>query len=247
MAASHPVDVPVVAIDGPGGSGKGVVARAVARRLGWHVLDSGALYRLVGIAALARGVSLDDAATVADVARNLDADFDPLAGSEGRVMLDGRDVTDAIRTEAASYAASQVAAMSRVRAALVERQRGFRRPPGLVADGRDMGSYIFADARVKVFLTASVEERARRRYNQLKQKGIDVSLPALSQDMAERDRRDTQRSVAPLRADPDARILDSTGMTIEQVVSVVLRWVAEAYPDVAHRLGPALRGEGPES
>jgi len=240
-------EVPVLAIDGPGGSGKGVVARTVARHLGWHVLDSGALYRLVGIVCLDRGLSLDNPGALAAVARGLNADFDPLAGAEGRVTLDGWDMTEAVRTEAASQAASRVAAMPQVRAALVERQRGFRRPPGLVADGRDMGSFIFPDARVKVFLTASVHERARRRYNQLKQKGIDVSLPALSQDMAERDRRDTQRSVAPLRADPDARILDSTGMTIEQVVSVVLRWVAEAYPDVAHRVGPALNGRAPES
>lgn len=233
-------DVPVVAIDGPGGSGKGTIARATARRLGWHLLDSGALYRLVGLAALARGVALDDVAALADVARGLDADFDPLAGSEGRVILEGREVTEAIRTEAASQAASRVAAVPEVRLALVDRQRGFRRLPGLVADGRDMGSCIFADARLKVFLTATVEERASRRYNQLKQKGIDVSLPALSRDMAERDRRDAERSVAPLRADPDARILDSTGMSIEQVVSVVLRWVAEAYPEVAHRIGPAV-------
>jgi cytidylate kinase len=246
MATSHPAEVPVLAIDGPGGSGKGAVAREVARRLGWHVLDSGALYRLVGIAALGRGVRLDDAQALAAIAQGLDVSFDPLAGPEGRVSLGGRDVTEEIRTEAASQAASRVAAMPPVRAALVERQRGFRRPPGLVADGRDMGSFIFTDARVKVFLTASVEERARRRHNQLKQKGIDVSLPALSQDMAERDRRDEQRSVAPLRADPDARILDSTGLTIEQVVSVVLRWVSEAYPEVAHRIGPALGSDAPE-
>ena len=246
MVATRPADAPVLAIDGPGGSGKGTVARAAARRLGWHMLDSGALYRLVGLAALGHGTSLDDAAALAAIARGLNADFDPLAGNEGRVVLDGQDVTAAIRTEAASEAASRVAALSEVRAALVDRQRGFRRFPGLVADGRDMGSFIFADAGVKVFLTASVEERAHRRYNQLKQKGIDVSLPALSKDMAERDRRDAERSVAPLRADPDARILDSTGMSIEQVVSAVLRWVAEAYPEVAHRVGPAVGNDAPE-
>lgn len=231
-------DVPVLAIDGPGGSGKGTIARAAARSLGWHMLDSGALYRLVGVAALARHVALDDAAALADVARTLQVQFDPLAGGDGRVILDGADVSEAIRTEAAGQAASRVAAVPEVRAALVDRQRAFRRAPGLVADGRDMGSFIFPGARLKVFLTASVEERARRRYNQLKQKGIDVSLPALSKDMAERDRRDAQRSVAPLRPCPDARILDSTGMSIAEVLALVLRWVDEAYPGLAHRGGP---------
>lgn len=232
-------EVPVLAIDGPGGSGKGTIARLAAGRLGWHVLDSGALYRLVGLAAADAGVSLDDPQALAAVAARLDARFAAGVGDEGEIWLSGRDVTAALRSEAAGRAASRVAAVPAVRDALVERQRGFRRPPGLVADGRDMGSFIFPDAKVKVFLTASVEERAKRRYNQLKQKGIDVSLPALSKDMAERDRRDAERSVAPLRACPDARILDSTGMSIDQVVSTVLRWVLEAYPEVAPRTGPA--------
>ena len=233
---------PVLAIDGPGGSGKGTIARLSARRLGWHLLDSGALYRLVGVAALDLGVDLADEPAVAAVAATLDARFEPLAGDEGRVSLAGRDVTQAIRTETASQAASRVAALPAVRTALVERQRAFRQPPGLVADGRDMGSFIFPDARAKVFLTATVEERARRRHNQLKQKGIDVSLAALSRDMAERDARDAQRSVAPLRPSPDARTLDSTGRGIDEVVSIVLRWVADAYPEVAHRIGPASDG-----
>ncbi len=232
-------EVPVLAIDGPGGSGKGTIARAAARQLGWHMLDSGALYRLVGLCAIEQGLAMDDPAALAGIASRLDAHFDPLAGNEGRIVLQGRDVTEAIRTEAASRAASRVAVVPAVRGALVDRQRGFRRPPGLVADGRDMGSFIFPDARIKVFLTASVEERARRRYNQLKLKGIDVSLPGLSKDMAERDRRDAERSIAPLRACPDARTLDSTGMSIEEVVSLVLRWVYVAYPEMAHRTGPA--------
>jgi cytidylate kinase len=230
-------EAPVLAIDGPGGSGKGTIALRTAQRLGWHVLDSGALYRLVGIAALRRGISLDDAATLATVAGSLDVRFES-QGKEGRVLLDGLDVTADLRSESAGDAASRVAALPAVRGALVDRQRAFRIPPGLVADGRDMGSVIFPDARLKVFLTASVEERARRRYKQLKHKGIDVSLAALSKDMAERDRRDAERSVAPLRACPDARVLDSTGLDIDEVVSTVLHWVHEAYPELARRNGP---------
>ncbi len=240
-AGAGNTDVPVLAIDGPGGSGKGTIARAAARALGWHMLDSGALYRVVGLAAAGQGVALDDPSGLAEVARTLQVEFDPLAGPEGRVVLAGVDITEAIRAETASQAASRVAAVPAVRAALVDRQRGFRRAPGLVADGRDMGSSIFPDARLKVFLTAGVEERARRRYNQLKQKGIDVSLPALSRDMADRDRRDAQRAVAPLRASPDARILDTTGMDISEVLAVVMRWAGEAYPGLTHRIGPAVR------
>ncbi|MCC7259175.1 MAG: (d)CMP kinase [Gammaproteobacteria bacterium] len=231
-------EVPVVAIDGPGGSGKGTVARAVARALGWHMLDSGALYRVVGLAASQQRMDWEDTAGLARVARDLAVVFDPLSGDEGRIVLAGSDVSAAIREEAAGHAASRVAAVPAVREALVDRQRRFRRPPGLVADGRDMGSVIFPDARLKVFLTASVEERALRRYKQLKQKGIDVSLPALSKDMAERDRRDAERAVAPLRASPDARILDTTGLGVAEVVVRVLHWVGEAYPGLARREGP---------
>jgi cytidylate kinase len=239
VSARGAAEIPVIAIDGPGGSGKGTLARMVAERLGWHALDSGALYRLVGIAALDHGTSLDDGPALAEVARTLDVRFDTRNADEGKVFLARVDVTGRIREEAASLAASRVAAIPAVRAALVERQRAFRRPPGLVADGRDMGSTIFPDAGLKVFLTASVEERARRRHNQLKQKGIDVSLPALSRDMAERDRRDAERSVAPLRACPDARILDSTRLNVEAVVSTVMQWAHEAYPGLAPRNGPA--------
>lgn len=238
-------EVPVLALDGPGGSGKGTVARAVAGRLGWHLLDSGALYRLVGVAAMRDGIALDDEAALARLARGLDIRFDPFSGSEGRVLLAGCDVGEAIRSEAAGQAASRVATLPAVREALLDRQRAFRRVPGLVADGRDMGSVVFPDAGLKVFLTASVEERARRRHKQLKQKGIDVSLPALLKDMAERDRRDAERAVAPLRACPDARTLDSTDMGIEEVVASVLAWAAAAFPGVAPGIGsPAPGGAG---
>ena len=217
---------PVLTIDGPGGAGKGTISRLVARQLGWHLLDSGALYRLVALQAARAGVALDVESAVAELAAHLDARFES-AGDQVRVLLNGVDVTEAIRSEAAGEGASLVAVLPGVRHALIQRQRDFRRPPGLVADGRDMGGVIFPDAELKVFLTASVEERARRRHKQLKDKGIDVSLSALSRDMVERDRRDSERSIAPLKPSDDARILDTTGMDIPDVVAVVLRWASE--------------------
>lgn len=222
--------VSVIAVDGPGGAGKGTVCQAVARQLGWHLLDSGALYRLVALAALDRGLDLADEAAVAGLARHLDVAFEPGAGGDRRILLAGRDVSDEIRTERCSQGASAVAVLPAVRGALLWRQRDFRQAPGLVADGRDMASVVFPDAGLKVFLTASVEERARRRHKQLKEKGIDVSLAALSGDMADRDRRDSEREVAPLRPSQDARILDTTGMDVGQVVSTVMRWAHEAFP-----------------
>jgi cytidylate kinase len=211
--------VPVIAIDGPSASGKGTVAQAVARKLGFHYLDSGALYRLVGLDAMRQGVDLGDGPALTAVASRLDARF---VGEE--IFLGADRATEAIRTEACSAAASRVAAVPGVRAALLDRQQGFRRPPGLVAEGRDMGSLVFPDARLKVFLTASLETRAERRYKQLKDKGIAANIQILLRDLEERDARDAARVVAPLKPAPDARILDTTGLTPGEAADAVLAW-----------------------
>ena len=218
---------PVIAIDGPSGSGKGTIARQVADALGFHLLDSGALYRLTAIAAQMRGIQLDDAAAVAEIARCLDVRFDSHEDGSERIWLANEDVTETVRKETTGAGASTVAAIPAVRDALLERQRAFQRPPGLVADGRDMGTHVFTSAVLKVFLTASAGERAKRRYKQLKDKGMDVSLAALSRDIEDRDRRDSERSVAPLKPASDARILDSSELSIEAVTKTVLEWVAE--------------------
>ena len=230
MSGFAAADVPVVAIDGPSGSGKGTVARRVANALGWHLLDSGALYRLTALAAARSGMSDASEAALARIAATLDVRFGVYEEGEQRVWLAGEDVTADIRTEDCGRLASHVAALPTVREALLGLQRGFRRPPGLVADGRDMGTRVFPDAVLKVFLTASAEERARRRYKQLKDKGIDVSLPALSQHIGDRDKRDSERSVAPLRAAEDARLLDSSNLTIDDVARTVLVWVQKRVP-----------------
>ncbi len=213
---------PVLAIDGPSGSGKGTVCRRVAAALGWHLLDSGALYRVVAHGALAVGVAATDEAGHAAFARTMDVVFGATSNGDERIVLGGLDVASAIRTESAGAAASRVAAWPAVRQALVERQRAFAVLPGLVADGRDMGSVIFPDAGLKVFLTASAEERAARRHKQLMEKGINANLADLSLEIAERDRRDATRPVAPLVATPDAILIDSTRLPPDTVVAQVL-------------------------
>jgi cytidylate kinase len=221
--------IPVVAIDGPVGSGKGTIARQVAGALGWHLLDSGALYRLVGLASVKRGMTEAGEDAIAALAGRLSVRFEPDQNGNERIFLDDEDVTTDVRTEECGRTASFVASLPAVRAALLDLQKGFRQEPGLVADGRDMGSTVFPDAVLKVYLTASAEERAIRRHKQLKDKGIDVSLPALSRDIEERDRRDSERTVAPLKPAEDARLLDSSGQSIEEVTQTVLDWVAELH------------------
>ena len=219
--------VPVVAIDGPVGSGKCTIARKVARSLGWHLLDSGALYRLVGLAAVKRGLAEAGEEALGTLAVELSVRFESDQSGNERIFLDDEDVTDDVRTEECGRMASFVASLAEVRAALLDLQKGFRNEPGLVADGRDMGSTVFPDAVLKVYLTASAEERAKRRHKQLKDKGIDVSLPALSRDIEDRDRRDSERTVAPLKPAEDARLLDSSGQSIDEVTQTVLDWVAD--------------------
>ena len=212
----------VIAIDGPSGSGKGTLAGLLAARLGWQLLDSGALYRLLAYAAGKHGIALDNEAALAMLAANLDVQF-----VAGGIILEGESVTERIRNEQVGAGASQVAALPAVRDALLQRQRAFREAPGLVADGRDMGTVVFPDAPLKIFLTASAEERARRRYLQLKAKGEDVSLSSLLEEIQSRDDRDMNRAVAPLKPAVDAIQLDSTEMSIEEVLERILQEAAQ--------------------
>mgnify|MGYP003630292251 FL=1 len=210
---------PVIAVDGPGGSGKGTVTQMLARKLGWHLLDSGALYRLTALAATRQSVSLDDEVALVKVAESLDVAFKPTPeGEPAKVILAGEDVTSEIRTETCGNNASRIAVMQPVRDALLQRQRDFQQAPGLVADGRDMGTVVFPNAPVKIFLTASAEERARRRFSQLKAAGVDVSIDALLEEIRVRDERDMNRSAAPLKPADDAQVIDSTGLSIQEVL-----------------------------
>jgi CMP/dCMP kinase len=223
-------EVPVITIDGPSGSGKGTISRAVAGALHWALLDSGALYRLVALGARRAGIGLDDGTALSALAGRMTIRFGADREGQEIVWLEGAEVTHAIRTESAGADASKVAAIPAVRSALLARQRAFALPPGLVADGRDMGTVVFPGALVKIFLTASLEERARRRHNQLKEKGVAATLAALSLEIAERDRRDISRSASPLVASTDAVVLDTTGMSVNAVVEKVLELVRGRLP-----------------
>ena len=218
--------VPVITLDGPGGSGKGTVCLRLAGRLGWHILDSGSLYRLTALEALQKHA--DDESQLIEIAEKMEIDYVP---DDGRlkVLLKGRDVTDAIRAEQVGARASEIAAIAGVRQALLQRQRAFARLPGLLADGRDMGTVVFPGAKLKIFLTASPEERAKRRYKQLKEKGIDANLPELVAELQARDKRDSERSVAPLKAADDAILLDTTEMNIDDVVNRVLQLANQRF------------------
>jgi cytidylate kinase len=221
-------EIPVITIDGPGGSGKGTVATLLAEQLGWHLLDSGALYRLVAVAAMDRSIDAEDETALAALASDLDVEFG-VADHGVVVRLDGEDVTGRLRVEAVSAFSSRVATLPSVRAALVGLQRACLKPPGLVADGRDMGTVIFPGARLKIFLTASAEARAKRRHKQLKEKGESVNLSRLFQDIKKRDERDRSRAVSPLVAAPEAHLIDSTEMSIDDVVQKILKLLEESY------------------
>ncbi|MES9949726.1 MAG: (d)CMP kinase [Candidatus Thiodiazotropha sp.] len=221
------VRVPVITVDGPSGSGKGTLAQRIAEALGWHFLDSGAIYRVLGLMVERAGIGGENVDKIADMAKGM-----PLSFDQGRVLLDGEDVSRIIRTETIGNAASKVAAIPLVREALLAWQRNYARSPGLVADGRDMGTVVFPQAKIKIFLTASAEERAQRRYKQLKEKGLGVNLARLTEEIRERDERDSKRAVAPLVASESAYQLDSTAMTIDEVYGRAMQIVSAALSDI---------------
>jgi cytidylate kinase len=231
-------EIPVITVDGPSGTGKGTVCSFLAMWLGWHLLDSGALYRILAHIAIAQEVSIKDEQALAELAINLEVSFQH--GPDGVRVIDAnaKDISDVIRTEECGNAASRIAALKPVREGLLQRQRDFLQAPGLVADGRDMGTVVFPDAAVKIYLTASADERAKRRHKQLNEKGINVNLPGLSADISERDARDKARSVSPLIPADDAIIVDSTELDIRQVCKVVSEDVIRVYEDL-----PALPSE----
>ena len=219
--------IPIITIDGPSGSGKGTISQLVAEHLGWNMLDSGAIYRVLGLAAERAGVTVQQISKLTALARELDLKF-----QAEKVLLDNEDVSHLIRTEAVGNAASKVAAVPEVRAALLDWQRDYAKTPGLVADGRDMGTVVFPDAKIKIFLTASAEERAKRRYKQLKEKGLNANLVSLVAEIQERDDRDQNRSVAPLKAPAAALEIESTSLSIDGVLKLVLDRVQKTYPEL---------------
>jgi cytidylate kinase len=217
---------PVITIDGPSGAGKGTASTLLAKKLGWHFLDSGAIYRVLAVASLHHQIPADDESGLLPLASGLDVNFETTEHGV-RVILEGEDVSDTIRTEEVGATASKIASLPSIREALLRRQRGFKQAPGLVADGRDMGTVVFPEAQVKIFLTASAEERADRRFNQLKDKGHDVSMPRLLADIKARDERDANRTVAPLMPAKDALVLDSTELSVEQVIEKIEMFIEE--------------------
>ncbi|QYJ91856.1 (d)CMP kinase [Shewanella halotolerans] len=223
---------PIVTIDGPSGAGKGTISQILASRLGWKLLDSGAIYRVLALAAIHHNVELDNEASLALLAAHLDVQFITANGNGIKVVLEGEDVSHAIRSQECSNAASKVAAFPRVREALLRRQRAFAEAPGLIADGRDMGTVVFPTTPAKLYLTASAEERAQRRYNQLQDKGFDVNIDRLLAEVVERDERDMNRPVAPLVPAEDALVIDTTGIGIDEVVELALAHIKEKLPDL---------------
>ncbi len=225
-------DIPVIAVDGPSGTGKGTICSHLANWLGWHLLDSGALYRVVAVAAEKYQLEPKHESAIADIAGSLDVVFQqPQPGKDLTVIFEGDDITRKIRTEECGNSASQFAVLPQVRSALLDRQRQFQQTPGLVADGRDMGTVVFSDAPLKIYLVASAEERAKRRYKQLKQKGFNVNLPRLAAEIAERDTRDSQRTISPLKPADDAIVVDTTTMDISEVIKKIENLVQETLPD----------------
>ncbi len=229
--------VPVITVDGPSGTGKGTLCCYLARTLGWHLLDSGAIYRVLAVAMQQANLTADDETELVEIAQKLPVEFRLLHGDTESIFLQGEEISSQVRSETTGNIASRIAAIAPVRAALLDRQRAFRLPPGLIADGRDMGTVVFPDAELKIFLTASAGERAQRRHKQLNEKGFDVSLAQLSEEISERDARDSQRAVSPLIPADDAAVIDTTNLSITDVNEHVAMLIRERFPDLTLQSG----------